>query len=314
MAIVLILAAVLLLLAGAALVAGAAVSFRRSEEAVRRRVDVVAGQSAELVQAQARRRARVSGVVRQVLGVGVVMSWPSRIAAQVLLLAGAGVGLAVWLVLVLVLRAPHAVAALGAALGFLAAPQVLLRLEQDRLERRFVEMFPDAVDMTVRMLRAGLPLSAAIRVVGTEAASPVKESFAAISDQMSIGVSFDQALVAAGKHIRVPDFRFFAVAAVLQQSTGGNLAVTLDILSEIMRKRRAARLKAKAVTAEVRMSTYVLAAIPFFIIGGLILIAPAYLRPLVTDPHGKWILVAGAASMATGFFVMRQMMRSAVKI
>ena len=313
MAIVLILAAVVLLLAGAGLVVGAAAMIRRSEEALRHRVDVVAGQLPELAQDQARRRERAAGVVRQVLGVGVSTSWRSRIGVQVLLLAAAVGGLVTWAALAFLLRLPHAVAALGAVLGLFVVPQLLLRLEQDRLERQFVELFPDAIDMATRMLRAGLPLSAAIRVVGTEAASPVKEAFAEVADQMAIGVSFDQALVAAGKHIKVPDFRFFTVAAVLQQSTGGNLAVTLDILSEMMRKRRAARLKARAVTAEVRMSTYVLAAIPFFIIGGLLLIAPAYLSPLVTNPRGKWILAAGALSMITGFVVMRQMMRSAIR-
>ena len=313
MAIVLILAAAVLLLAGAVLVVSATAMIRRTEEAVRHRVDVLAGQSLELAQTQARRRERAAGLVRQVLGVGVPTSWTSRIGVHVLLLAGAALGLLVWLVLAFALRLPHTVAIVGAVVGVFAAPQVLLRLEQDRQERQFVELFPDAVDMATRMLRAGLPLSAAIRVVGTEAASPVKEAFAEVGDQMAIGVSFDQALVAVGKNIKVPDFRFFTVAAVLQQSTGGNLAVTLDILSEMMRKRRAARLKARAVTAEVRMSTYVLAAIPFFIIGGLLLIAPAYLAPLVTNPSGKWILGAGALSMITGFVVMRQMMRSAIK-
>jgi tight adherence protein B len=130
---------------------------------------------------------------------------------------------------------------------------------------------------------------------------------------MAIGITFEDALAAAGQRIGLTDFRFFTVAITLQRATGGNLATTLDILSDLMRKRRAARLKAKATTGEVRMSAYVLGAIPLLIIGGLFVITPDYLQPLFVDPRGRIIIAVAAASMLTGFGTIRQMMRSVTR-
>jgi tight adherence protein B len=100
----------------------------------------------------------------------------------------------------------------------------------------------------------------------------------------------------------------------LQRATGGNLATTLDILSDIMRKRRAMRLKGKAVTGEVRMSAYVLAAIPFVVIGGLLIASPDYLQPLISDRRGNVIVGLAVGSLIAGFATIRQMMRSVTQV
>jgi tight adherence protein B len=99
----------------------------------------------------------------------------------------------------------------------------------------------------------------------------------------------------------------------LQQTTGGNLAVTLETLSEIIRKRRAVRLKAKAATAEIRASAMVLGAIPFFIVGVLLVVSPGYLQPLITDPRGNIIIGAAVLGLVLAFVTMRTMMRSAMR-
>jgi tight adherence protein B len=100
------------------------------------------------------------------------------------------------------------------------------------------------------------------------------------------------------------------VAVALQYATGGNLVATLETLSEIVRKRRIARLKAKAVSAEVRLSTYILSALPFLVIGALLVVSPDYLKPLIADRTGNWILGGAIGSLLTGLFVMRNMMNS----
>jgi tight adherence protein B len=138
--------------------------------------------------------------------------------------------------------------------------------------------------------------------------------FKDLADQVEIGIPFEDALTAAAERIGLPDFRFFSVAVVLQRATGGNLASTLELLSDIMRKRRAVRLKAQATTAEVRVSAYILGSMPFLVTGVLLLIQPGYLTPLVTDPRGKFILLAAAAMLTLGFLTMRRMMRRAVKV
>jgi len=211
-------------------------------------------------------------------------------------------------------RLPPVVAVLLGLTAALMLPRLLLLREQSQAEEKFINFFPDAVDMCVRMLRAGLPISSAIRATGAEAPAPVNGVFKAVGDQLEIGIPFDEALATTAERIAIPDFRFFSVSAALQRATGGNLATTLEILSDIMRKRRAVRLKAHATTAEVRVSAYILGAMPFLVTGVLLLAQPGYLAPLLADPRGKIIIGAATASLLMGFMTMSQMMRRAVRV
>jgi tight adherence protein B len=308
--------AALLLIAGVTVLIVGVVTMRAAQRDVKRRVDVVLGSSgaAMLGGDGEAAKGREAGIVRKILGVGVSRSWDSELATPVLLIAGLVGGTLLAVALSILFHAPVWVSAPIGAIAAFGPPQMLLRMEQSRVQRKFVDTFPDAIDMIVRMLRAGLPMTAAIRVVGTEAMSPVKEVFASVGDQMAVGIPFDRALISAGKRIQAEDFRFFTVAAALQQSTGGNLASTLETLSVIIRKRRAGRMKAKAVTAEARMSSYVLGSIPFLIVGALLVVNPKYLAPLVTDPRGNVILALALGSLSTGFFVMYSMMRGVTKV
>jgi len=250
---------------------------------------------------------------RDAFAVGLPRRWGMTAGVLSLLLSGiAGAG-AAWLALQFGLHMPDWVALAAAVAAFFLAPRALLKFQQNGADKRFMEIFPDTIDMVIRMLRAGLPITAAVRAVGEEASPPVNQVFINLADKMAIGITFEDALADAGQRIGLTDFRFFTVAITLQRATGGNLATTLDILSDLMRKRRAARLKAKATTGEVRMSAYVLGAIPLLIIGGLFVITPDYLQPLFVDPRGRIIIAVAAASMLTGFATIRQMMRSVTR-
>lgn len=311
---VIIIAALFLVAAGlgvAGLDIGQARALHRSE---RRRVDALAANYAAPEISDVASHRRSGALARSILSVGVGPVWESRISTRVLLLAALFGAAVAWTGLCVVLRLPPGVWAPGSVLGALAPPQLALRFEQSRLDAKFADVFPDAIDMIVRMLRAGLPMTAAMSVVAAESVSPVKEAFASVAAQMAIGVSFERALVSVGKRVRSADFRFFTVAASLQHATGGNLVSTLDILSDIIRKRRAGRLKARAVTAEVRTSAYLLAAIPFLVLGGLLLTSPKYLAPLVTDPRGHIIIGMAVGSLLTGFLTMRQMMLGVTRV
>jgi tight adherence protein B len=136
--------------------------------------------------------------------------------------------------------------------------------------------------------------------------------FNSIANLADIGVPLAEALATTGETVGSPDFRFFGVAVALQQATGGNLAATLETLSEIIRKRRAVRLKARAATAEIRVSAIVLGAIPFFIVGVLLVVSPAYLQPLISDPRGNIIVGAALLALLLAFLTMRTMMRTAM--
>jgi tight adherence protein B len=188
----------------------------------------------------------------------------------------------------------------------------LLSRQQRRADAQFSELLPDAIDMVVRMVRAGLPVGPALRMVGDEGDPPLSTVFTGIANLADIGIPLPEALATTGETVGNADFRFFAVAVALQQATGGNLAVTLETLSEIIRKRRAVRLKAKAATSEIRVSAIVLGAIPFFIVGALLVVSPAYLEPLISDPRGNIIVGAAVLGLLSAFVTMRAMMRSAL--
>jgi tight adherence protein B len=256
------------------------------------------------------RSAQLDSQVRRFFAFRLPARWGMKSGGVALLTIGLAsivatvVNLKIWLGLSSVLVFPLALFA------FFTAPRLCLRLEQQRAETQFTTLFPDAVDMIVRMLRAGLPVTVAIRVVANEASHPIDVVFTALTNQIAIGMDFDEALALASRRIGVADFSFFAAAVALQRSTGGNLAATLEMLAQIIRRRRVARLKARAATGEVRLSAMVLGAMPFVVTGLLLLLNPHYLSPLIADPRGKIIIAVAIILLLLGFVSMHRLMRT----
>jgi tight adherence protein B len=260
------------------------------------------------------RRYVLGPYARRFFAAGLPRRWGMTAGAIVLMSASIGGAVASWVVLRYAIGLSELIALLISVAMAYWAPRALLKYQQSGSDKRFMEVFPDTIDMVIRMLRAGLPITTAVGAVGLEASPPVSLVFTDLGNKMAIGISFEDALLAEAKRIALTDFRFFAVAISLQRETGGNLAVTLDVLSDLMRKRRAARLKARATTGEVRMTALVLGGIPFLIIGALLVVTPNYLHPLFADPRGHVILAVACGSMLTGFLVIRQMMRSVTSV
>jgi tight adherence protein B len=255
-------------------------------------------------------RAESAMRLRRWFALGLPYTWGMRAGPLPLCLMAFGGACGAWLLLRTSLHFSVLFAGAAAFAAFFLAPRAWLKHEQNRANHQFMTLFPDTIDTVTRMLRAGLPVTGAIRAVGSEGPPPVNRVFTQIADQMGIGIPFEDALAVAAEQVGLPDFRFFAVAISLQRATGGNLATTLNNLSDIMRKRRAMRLKARAVTGEVRMSAYVLGAIPFLVIGGLLIASPGYLQPLISDRRGNIIIGLAVVSLFVGFATIRQMMRS----
>jgi tight adherence protein B len=252
--------------------------------------------------------------LRRVFGFGLAHEWGARIPSFQLILVAVLAGSTLWSLTRIAVQLPLWLALPLTAAGFMLAPRTLLQVQQARTEKRFIELFPDALDMCVRMLRAGLPVSAAIRTIGAEGPPPINEVFAVIADRVEIGIPLEEALRVTGKELGLDEFRFFAAVVALQRSTGGNLALTLELLADIMRKRRAMRLKARATTSEVRASAYILGAMPFLVIGALMVLSPQYLEPLFSDPRGHIVLAIAATSLALAFYTMRRLVRSVTAI
>lgn len=302
---------ILLLLFGATALIGAYMAARRGQEQLDRRVALAAYMKPPLAPGRwlLDQSERFNQVVRAMFAAGAPRSWGMSLGAFKLIVAAAVAAVAAWLLTHVALDMSLWIAApLAAASGYLL-PRLLLRREQAQAESAFQELFPDTVDTVARMLRAGIPISAAVHSIGHEAPVPISTVFGRVADQVEIGARIEDALDSASRQVGLADFRFFAVAVTLQYSTGGNLVSTLDILASIIRRRRAVRLKAHAATAEIRVSAYVLGSLPLLIIGGLLLVQPGYLSPLFTDTRGHIILAIAVGGMLLAFVTMRQMMR-----
>lgn len=222
-----------------------------------------------------------------------------------------------------------AVAAAGIAAGFTAGPfamqppavivistgaaligaSLMYGRVRDKFQMDFLDLFPDALDLIIRAVKAGLPALEALAAAAREMGDPVGPVLQRVIDEMRIGVEMQDALMRVADRIQVADFRFFVVCLALQKRTGGSLAETLGNLSNVLRKRKELRLRARTLSSESRASAVVLSALPIVAGGGIAIINPHYISILFTDPRGRMILALALCSLATGFAVMSAMIK-----
>jgi tight adherence protein B len=204
-----------------------------------------------------------------------------------------------------------AIASAGAAA--VGAPAALLRFAQNRYQRRFLDAFPDALDLIVRAVKAGIPAAEAIELATREICAPVGSEFQRMLDEMRIGVEMEDALQHTAERVRVPDFRLFVVSLLLQRRTGCGIAEILSNLSNIIRQRKALRLKARALTAEATASAAVMAIMPFVAGMGLFLINRQVISVLFVDPRGRFMLGVAVISQILGIIVMKAMIKKSLR-
>jgi tight adherence protein B len=177
-------------------------------------------------------------------------------------------------------------------------PHLVVRRMVKRRLAAFTRQFPDAIDLIVRALRAGLPLTEAIVTIGNECADPIGVEFRRVAGALAIGRSVEEALWEIERTIDSAELRFFIISIATQVQTGGNLGETLGSLADVLRQRAQMRMKVKAMTGEARASAGVLGSLPFAIAALMFYTNPTYIMPLFTDPRG-WIMLAGGALMLT---------------
>jgi tight adherence protein B len=193
---------------------------------------------------------------------------------------------------------------LACVISTVLAPAGLLWLAKLRYQRKFLDIFPDALDLIGRAVKAGLPINEALLLAGKETADPVGGELRRAFEQVQIGVQMIDALEQTANRVQVADFRFLVVALALQQKTGGALAETLKNLSTVIRARKALRLKGRALSAEAKVSAFILAILPF-IVGGLMYVMNHDLgRVLVVDPRGRFMVGLALISLLTGLGIM----------
>ncbi|CAM2178408.1 type II secretion system F family protein [Burkholderia cenocepacia] len=177
----------------------------------------------------------------------------------------------------------------------------------ERFRMRFLAAFPDAIDLIVRAVRAGIPVTQAISTVGDNAAEPVRSTFRTMGDSLRVGVDLKDVLTQAADRLMIADFSFFTVYLLLQRETGGSLGETLEELSSIIRNRRDIRLKTRALTAEGRITTKIISAVPFVMIGALFLVNRAYVMLLFDTHAGRVMLTVAAALLTIGLLTIHKM-------
>src|SRR5580704_9004042 len=215
-----------------------------------------------------------------------------------------GVGLAVLAAFTLACTTPIGVVA-SLAVGLLigtALPHMVVGRMGKRRVAAFVGLFPEAIDLMVRALRSGLPISEAIIGAGREIGDPVGDELGRVEAGMRMGRDLEGLLWDIANRIDVPEFRFFIIALSVQRETGGNLA-------DVLRRRRQMRAKVRAMSSETRTTTMILAGMPVLVIVMLALTSPHYLAPLYHDIRGFLLDGLAFAMLGTGVGIMTKMAR-----
>ena len=188
-----------------------------------------------------------------------------------------------------------------------ALPHMVVNVLVGRRITKFTTNFPDAIELLVRGLKSGMPVSETLSVIAKEIAGPVGEEFKLVVEKIKIGKSMEEALQETADRLGTPEFQFFVITLAIQRETGGNLAETLANLADVLRKRAQMKLKIRAMSSESKASAYIVGSLPFFVSGMIWMINPKYIEGFFYEPRLMIAGVAGAVWMAIGVFIMAKM-------
>ena len=199
--------------------------------------------------------------------------------------------------------------AMGA--GIVAAGLPLLYLVRKRAKRlrRFEEQLPEALDLISRALKAGHAFPTGLKMVADEMSDPIASEFRLTHDEVNFGVSMQQALMALGTRTPSTDLRYFVIAVLIQRETGGNLTEVLGNLSRLIRERLKLFGKIRVLSAEGRLSGWILSLLPFVLAAVINAINPKFMQVLWTDPAGHKLVLLALVMMVLGIFTMRKIIR-----
>jgi tight adherence protein B len=196
----------------------------------------------------------------------------------------------------------------GVAGGLLAAtlPYLFVRFKANKRMAVFEEQFPEAIDLIARALRAGHALPTALQMAGEEIADPVGGEFKLLFDQQNYGLALPDALRSFGERIQLLDARFFVTAVLTQREMGGNLSEVLDKLAAVIRERFKVKRQVRVVSAHGRITGVILGLLPPVVAGLLFLTSPQYIRLLVDDPLGLYMIGTALFLQVVGVLIIRR--------
>jgi tight adherence protein B len=230
-----------------------------------------------------------------------------KITAGEYVMMCAVLALFVGVLLFFVFRFPPILSVLIGLIVGLLVPHLTIGMMGNRRVSRFIHTFPEAIDLICRGLRAGLPVSESINAVGQELPDPIGVEFRSVTEKLRLGISLDDAMWDVARRIDAPEFKFLIISMSIQRETGGNLAETLANLAELLRRRRAMKLKIKAMSSEARASALIIGSLPFLMALLLTVLSPDYMTVLFSDPRGLMMIGFGLGMIALGAAVMAKM-------
>ena len=195
---------------------------------------------------------------------------------------------------------------LGFAAGF-GVPFWLLSFLKKRREAKFLHAFPDAVDVIVRGIKAGLPLLESLKLIASEANEPVRSEIRTIIDTQTVGIPLGEACLKLYERMPLPEANFFGIVIAIQQRAGGNLSEALGNLSRVLRDRKKMKAKIRAMSQEAKASAGIIGALPIAVMTLVYITSPDYISLLWTESLGRMMLLCSAVWMSMGIFVMRKM-------
>lgn len=183
---------------------------------------------------------------------------------------------------------------------------VLARLRKRRIDK-FIAEFPNAIDIIVRGVKAGLPLGDCLRVIANEASEPVRGEFRMITETQAMGLSIGEAVDRLAQRVPVTEANFFAIVINIQSKAGGNLSEALGNLSRVLRERKKMKGKIGAMSMEAKASAAIIGAVPFAVVGLLYISSPSYVSLLWTTQHGMVVTGVALVWMGIGIAMMKKM-------
>ncbi len=220
--------------------------------------------------------------------------------------ASLGIALVVAVLLFIQSGAPFLALGVGLLVGA-GLPHLVVNFLIKKRTGQFNAKFPDAIELLVRGLRSGLPVTETLGVVGQEVNGPVGLEFKSITERIKIGKTMEDSLQDTADRLGIPEFNFFCITLAIQRETGGNLAETLSNLADVLRKRAQMKLKIKAMSSESKASAYIVGSLPFIVFTMIWWISPDYLATFFTDDRLIVTGLGGLTWMGIGIFIMAKM-------
>ncbi len=202
---------------------------------------------------------------------------------------------------------PWFVAAGLAFVGLFGLPRWFLGFLRTRRQNTFLNDFADAIDVMVRALKAGLPVSESMKIIASESGPPVGPEFLEVVEGQRVGITIDQGIERMVERMPLSEVNFLAIVMTIQSKTGGNLSEALGNLSRVLRDRKKMKQKIRAISQEAKSSAAIIGALPFCVMGALAVLNPTYLTPMFDTTLGNILLVGSGTWMTIGVLIMRKM-------